>query len=413
MANKDRLAAHVANSKPGALVSLADVGDPERDPNHPDYRGEVVVRDDAPEHVGHDPAALDDEDKIPPESALAELLTALGEDDRAAKCMVWRIGEGDAEDSFLYEVSAKDFMARGGISDMSRRYGPGIYRIRVYRAGKIYTHKRVKIGASLIPEMPAATGGDSNSAALFALIAAMKESNEKILQAIAKPAPTISDYLKDLNALQMLVPKPPESAREESPLKRIKETVELMNMVSGLRGETGGARGSGESAWSRLAERFLPNILEKLEKVPPPAKPAIPHPRAVPVVPAPAVVESEAAPVILDDSTAVMGEDEEMLKQFRMKMALDFLVSAAGNNLPVSTYADLALDQVPAEELSALLNRDDWANALAVYDARVSSFPEWFRKLREEILAGVAEMQAASAQSAVANSGEGGDTPGS
>lgn len=424
MLGKDRLKPYLDQELPaGKLVALGDVGT-DRDPN---LNGrEVVVSGGDEVERQNDPGLLDDEEggKLPPERALEELLTTLGDDTKEAKCIVWRIGESDSEDAWLYEATVKDFMVRGGVSDVARRYGPGLYRIRVYRLGKIFTHKRVKIGGALIPDPLTPTPGGGENVALLALVQAMKESNDRIITAIAnKPAgPSLSDYIKDLAALQGLTPKPAEREREESPLKRIKETADLIAAIQSLnRGVGGGARVPDNSPWSAMLNHFLPVILEKVKELPaarvepPPAAGVaapveMPAPLASPA--SAAVVAAESAPP-LETVAAQSPGDIEMLKAMRFKAALAFLVNAAERNLPVATYADMALDQVPPEELRAMLSRDDWANALAVYDPRVNQHPAWFRTLRDEILAGVAEIaaEAAASANAVAIHGASADNP--
>ena len=67
-------------------------------------------------------------------------------------------------------------------------------------------------------------------------------------------------------------------------------------------------------------------------------------------------------------------------------MALDFLIDSAARGLPAETYADVAVDKVPAAELNRLLNRSDWLNELNKLDTRVMEHQNWFVKLRAAIL---------------------------
>ena len=326
--------------------------------------GNARVESDDPE-ARHDPGALEDDGGEQPSEALLEVLAQLGEDQDQARCIVYRIAtSAGADDEYLYEVSAADFARRGGVGDIAKRYGAGTYRIRVYKGGEIYTHKRIKIGAPIVPEMgsvgeTAALRSDL-TAALAAQSALLKESIEKIVAAQPKPM-TLRDQLGDLVALKDFLGG--GSAKPASALSQIKDMAELLKSVKDLVPAGAGEGGMG-GALMRLGERFLPEIVEAVKKAQPGAVDAAG--RAITELPE--------------------GADMGVMRDLQLKMALDFLVDSAARNLPAETYADLAVDKVPVAELNRLLNRVDWFAELNKLDVRVADHQPWFIKLREEIL---------------------------
>jgi len=331
--------------------------------------GALVTVDSDEAEARHDPGTLPDE-KEPAEVALNEVLAQLGEDKGgAAKCMVWRIPKDPGDDEeFLYEVNAVDFAKRGGVSDLAKRYGAGIYRIRVYSGGRIYTHKRVKVGAPLVLENSA--GADV--AVLRAEMVAVKDSLAAALEkltATQRPQPTLSEQIKDLAALREL--SGGAAAPQKGLAAQMKETLELVTL---MKGAFGGGEGGGESGFSgalgRVAEKYLPQILETVGKAAPGA-PALPNP-------VPAAVGDRA----ITEGDADMGA----LRDMQLKMAMSFLIDSAARGHPAETYADVAVDKVDAADLVSMLDRPDWLTQLSIIDPRAQQHAPWFTKLRAEIL---------------------------
>jgi len=334
--------------------------------------GAVRVESDDPE-ARNDPGNLADEPDAPDNMVLEEVLAQLGEEQGQARCMIWRIPtdvRGDEE--FLYELTALDFARRGGVNDLAKRYGAGIYRIRVYRGGKIYTHKRIKIGAPIIQEgvpgadLTALRGEVTTSMA--ALAQSFKDGIAevaKIFSAQAKPL-TLREQLGDLIALKDFMGG---ASKPASALTQLKDMAELMTTVKSLMPTGGGDSGMG-GALMRLGEKFLPEIVEAVKKAAPAGVRAI----------------SEAP-----DGDPASEDNMGALRDLQLKMALDFLVDSAARGLPAGTYADVAIDKVPALELSRLLNRADWMAELNKIEPRVLDHQAWFIELREEILKSLRE----------------------
>lgn len=354
--------------------------------------GALTVIDDDDPRAEHDPGALPDDGKQPAEVALSEVLAQLGEDEAGvAKCIVWRVAtDARGDDEWLYEVSAADFARRDGVGDICKRYGPGIYRIRVYSGGRIYTHKRIKIGAPIIPDVPPGSDVTALRAEVAASLGAFSANFEKAIEklAAAQPKPlSLREQLGDMVALKDFIGG--GGARPASALSQVKEMAELIGALKSLIPATeGGGMGN---AMLRLGEKYLPQIIETVQKLPVPGG-------AAPV-----------APVAREIAEAPEGDDMGALRDMQLKWALNFLIDSAARNLPAETYADLAIDKVPVPELNRLLNRADWLSELNKLDIRVMDHQAWFTQLRDEILATLKEHGALTAPAPVTTL-EGGST---
>jgi hypothetical protein len=353
--------------------------------------GALVTVDNDEAEARNDPGTLKD-DNAPAEVALTEVLAQLGEEKGAqAKCMVWRIpGNPNDDEEFLYEVNAVDFAKRGGVSGLAKRYGAGIYRIRVYSGGHIYTHKRVKVGAPVVQDYQPATEIAQVRGELNTLAATMTAAIEKAV--LQRPQTPLIDQLKELAALKDLFGGGGATKGLGAQMKETLELVALMKATfgSGSEGESGFT-----GALGRVAEKYLPQIIDGVNK----GNAADGAPRIPPV----------AAP----ERSITEGERTDMgaLRDMQLKMALDFLVNSAARGLPAETYADVAVDQVPPADLAALLDRPDWLTALSRIDERAQQHAAWFSKLREEILSVLRENGVPLTTPAPVSTLEGGSKP--
>lgn len=334
----------------------------------------AVVEDDEPKPQ-HDPGLLPDEDEESAELALSTALTELGEEDqKIANCMVWRIPVNPKDaDEYLFKCNVLEFTRREGIDDIARRYGPGDYRIRVYKLNKIYTQKRIKIGAALVPENRPGLEAVNLRAEMSAIAAALEKNMATLVEKIAgaqRAAPSLSDHLKDMLAMKELIGGGASASAPKSMTAQMKETLELAQL---MKSTFGGGEGEGPTmggALMKIGERFLPEILDAMKK---------------------AQGNAAGAPALVDNA-AQGGEDEmRALKDLQLKMALDFLIDSAVRGLPAETYADVATDKVPADELVRLLDRPDWLTELTRIDERAQLHGPWFTKLRHEIFIALRE----------------------
>ncbi len=336
------------------LVSLDDVD------------GSIAVVGSQLPDPADDPGNLpDDEELNAPDSALLETLAHLGDAEQsAANCIVYRITNGEEE--YLYKCTALEFARGGGVEVIKQKFGPGDYRIRVYKGGKIYTHKRVKIGAPIIPDNQ--PGKD-----IVELRAEMARNNDRIGMALEKLAAAprqdgLRERLEELKLLQSLFQPPSAPA---SAVSQISELKNLLGIVRDFAADGSEKPGS----LMRLAERYAPQVLDILKEAKPQTAQALPPPAAADVAAQP-VETSNAQP---------SGDNVNMIQMAKLKFALNFLCERAAQDNDPATYAEMACDMVSESNLRALLDRDDWIPELKKVEPKVENFLQWFALLRGEI----------------------------
>lgn len=320
----------------------------------------------------NDPGLLeDDPDFERPDEALGEVLASLGEvESRAAKCNIYRILSNNDEE-YLYQATAAEFARANGLENVRAKYGGGDYRIRVYKDGKILTHKRVKIGAPLVPDTPAA---NSETAQLRSEIGEVKSALTQALQALTNRAPEKSmlDQIREAKELITLL-SPAQSSPPVSAISQLKDMKDLLEIAREFSGDAEGKGGG----ILKIAEKYLPQVLDTVKEM-----------GKLKGGAAGAPDDSESLALPAAQSQPVQSREDQMniAQKMQLKMALGFLVSSAEADNEALTYAELSVDKVPAPVLVELLDRADWEAALCSIDARVASHQKWFTELRAEIL---------------------------
>ena len=74
-----------------------------------------------------------------------------------------------------------------------------------------------------------------------------------------------------------------------------------------------------------------------------------------------------------------------------LKSGIGMLVAQAKTNKDPGLYADLVLDQVPAELLYRELSKPDWFEGLSGMHSGVAECPEWFHELRNLLIGALTE----------------------
>jgi hypothetical protein len=95
----------------------------------------------------------------------------------------------------------------------------------------------------------------------------------------------------------------------------------------------------------------------------------------------------EYNPVNTKPINSIESDQEQMrlMQAQQLKMGIAFLVDQAVAGNPFETYAEVAIDFVPAEALDEILAQADPVAWLAVFDHRVGEHKEWFGKMLDEV----------------------------
>lgn len=320
----------------------------------------------------------------PEDVAVSELLSELGDD--SATVRIYRQGKGGYRDlTLISEVGIAEFTP---IMLSHPPYNGGVFRIHARSAGGLKVNRELKVEPAPVTLAPSAPAVPIPSAQDIAKTVAetLAVTLAPMLTALQRPPENPLSTLEGIRAIAEITrPQglPPVTAQGPDAFKLMDSVVSMADRLAGLRG--GGGDGDGPGLMTTLVREFGPMLREAIAK----------NPEAVGRVVS-SIQGGQTAPVSTLPPSATAGnnpdnmtEEQRMniMRQGQIRLGLQFLcMQAAANNDPV-LYADVVLDNVPAEDLKAMLAADDWIERLAQFHPQVRNFGEWFNTLKTEILA--------------------------
>ena len=316
-------------------------------------------------------------DDISDDLALTQTLAQIGDDESNAKVYVYKIDPKTKTDVFAFETTPAEF-ATGGLTEIGKRYGGGDYRVRVYANGRVVTHKRIAIMEQKdAPAAPVNIAADLQT--LFAqqqatTLEGFKMLAESLRATQQAPAPQMS-FMEQMQAFAQFQNLMGGGRQQSGPdfgqvLDVLKQGMEL--------GRSGGEQ-SMLDVLMRGIETFGPVITEAVKNgAPMPAPQNMPQPMQQ--LPAPVTATPSA-----QQTAAPTNEDEmNILQNQILKQSIGFLVKQAQAGNDPDTYANMVLDQMDVKTLAEFVNRPDWLEFLANYNAGVKepANAAWFGELR-------------------------------
>jgi hypothetical protein len=312
-----------------------------------------------------------------PDVALETALMQIGQDtENCARVIIYRIIKeaGKPVEEWLHETTPADF-SEGGLAWIAREWGSGTYRVRIFIPGEngFRSNKVIRLAAPKETGIQAAQA--AQSAGISELAGVMMTGFQKLGEMIAtgqqKPAATEEDMLRKMAMYKELF-APAHQAPQANPLESMSSMMEMFKQGMEL-GRMGGGEPSSMDALMKGLEVFGP-IAQQIASKPQQAAP-IQHPT---------IHQIEAK----EKLTAATSEEPDVnVRAMMLKQALSFLVAQARKDAEPYTYANVVMDQLDDNELSALINRPDWLDWLAGVNPEVKApgIVEWFQKLRDEI----------------------------
>lgn len=322
-----------------------------------------------------DPGSIGTDD-ISDDLALTQTLAQIGDDESNAKVYVYKIDSKTKTDVFAFETTPAEF-ATGGLTEIGKRYGGGDYRVRVYANGRVVTHKRIAIMEQKETPQSAPLNIAADLQGLFAqqqsaMLEGFKMLAESLKPAPQAPAPSMLEQMEAFARMQALMGG---NRQQSGPdfgqlLEILKQGMEM-------------GRGAGEQSMldvlMRGIETFGPAITEAVKTG------AVAQPAPMMQQHAPAI----AAPVPAIQTAAPTNEDEMgILRNAMLKQSINFLVNQAKADNDPETYANMVMDQMDENALKDFINRPDWLDFLAQFnaDVKLPAVSEWFGALRSIII---------------------------
>ena len=312
-----------------------------------------------------------------PPDTLDELRRQLGALPGDATVHVYRVKDGQ-RDAWAWEGGPNDFGNSSVQAFIGSKFGPGTYRVRGWQKGvRGFTlNELVTIDGDSLPKVPLGYSGASQSEAMVStLLSGLQQGFQRLGELIVQtrtPAKTTSEMLQEMALMKQVFS---DNTPRPDPLSMMTQVLGIVKELNPVVGESG--KVDGMSVLYKAVESFAPAIGDALANrvVQQPAQlPAMPFPPTMPAIPNPA----QPLPNVAAGPGSGPG---------RLGMAITFLLPHAKADSDPSTYAGLALDNVPETELRALLEPADWFPKLTQLDPRVAGFQTWFTELREIIVA--------------------------
>jgi len=313
------------------------------------------------------------------EDDIAAILAHLG-NDTAAHVRLYRENKG-GRDAFIQKFSPQEWIDFD-IDGVQENYGGGNYRVRVYdEKSKVRGNRGFSVEApprangAAAPPAPAVDIATVVTQAVTAALGAVMERIAPALQAVAHQ-PSRSDMLAELLQMkQIFAPAVGAVAAPLDPLDMLQKVLAITKDLAPRDGETTVA-----DVFLNLAKEFAPIIGDNIKR----AQQAAPVPGAAPPAPQRAISAGPALPPA-NSPAPQPAEDEAMVSS--LKWSIGFLVAQAEADHEPGPYAEMVLDNLPAEMLDKSLTMSDeqLLVMLAHYDPRVSAHAEWFKRLRGEM----------------------------
>ena len=280
--------------------------------------------------------------------------------DNGMEAHVWR---GDPAD---YDLEA-----------IAKKFGSGQYRVKVYvrdpstgkkpqRANRVIAWKltpdedqRIKQGLSAVPPLTAPASQIVLTPEAIAL--AVKNA----LPAPTAPQMNPMELMRSFaDVVKTMMPAPAPQNNAVSPMEVMRLFANVMRESREAEPIERGINAGPGDIFLRLIDKFAPLFEKTLAGQP-----------GQPQLNAPAQPGQPQQPQVT--------EQDEM--NLRLKMGLAFLIAQAEAGNDATTYADVVLDNVPDEALSALAKSDNWFDELSAVEPKIRQHRQWFTDLMNEV----------------------------
>lgn len=312
----------------------------------------------------------------PDDIALANVLAELGSSSTDAKVNIYQL-DARQNRAFIGAFMPSEF----SLEKVQAEFGPGDYEIRVYNAGKLATRKVIKIAAPKNPVQSNQLAMTVPQIAPDKIIETMQNGFKEMSAMFAnalntlaanQPKPkTTMEMLQEMQLMREIMGGNQPAIPQTDPLQMVELAVQLSEKITPRTGEPG----AGEIILEAM-KNFAP-VLGKIAQASPPAMPQIMTQQNPALMSNP--IQAPAQP------PAQNPEHDEMTLAKRMYLNMLLKNAAADND--TETYANLMLDVVGEDAARAFASDPQWFEKLCAEAPQAAQFPEWFGRLRNDVLA--------------------------
>jgi len=357
-------------------------------------RIEILDADGNPERPEEPQATIDDDIAKQLDDILAEFNQT--ENDVTWITTIHKInspGVRGAREAYCTSVDPAEL---GGVRDMiSRRFGPGIYRLRVRRNGRNFRQFDYEIAQAI--EKPDEKKGIETE--LLSRMDAMERRNGELIQQVlavrssAPPPPPAFDPMQMMTAmatmlatLNGLVPKQ-IAGPVTDPMDTMTKTIDMVAKINDMRGD-GGEGDTGVLGIVKEVVRGVANNPDALTAILQPKAQTNGPNRQIPVQPR--QVQSQPSQpnrsdVVQPQTGVVDGQQNDPLAEARA--AIQYLNSRAARGSEIELYAAWVFDNAPEDIVKTMLETPNALDMLAVQFPGMVPYRPWYERLLAEMKA--------------------------
>lgn len=307
---------------------------------------------------------------------LESLYAELGVTDGAEATVFVTLEDADGKGNAagIWKGEPEDFNLEG----LAKKFGSGAYRVKVYvkipggpksmRANKLYHWKLSPEDEAkrLNPTAPAqqVTQGDIAKAVAEAMRGILP-----MLQSPAQPAMNMREMIDLFRVMQ-----PP--VQQIDPMAMLKLGVEMSAARNQNEPTTREPGSNTNDVIVTLIEKFGSPIAQMVTQAQ--NRQGNNTPLIAPVAQAP---QTE----YINETTQQEPQDMNIIAEMKLKAGISFLISQAAAGNPVSTSAELIIDNVPADTLHQVLASPDPVAWLASFNSDVTAHQDWFKEMLDEV----------------------------
>jgi len=284
---------------------------------------------------------------------------------------------------------------------IKNEYGPGMYKIVVFRNNLKFKNRTLNIAAQLKQPVTKPESGE-NMAAILATMAEMQQRNFEQMQnliamqsRIAQPAPaqqqtSLVELVTALSQLNGIMPKPSENNSMDMLFKG-------MELMKDFAGDAGGGREKGLYDMLIEAAKTFGGPIVEMAKTTTAAlpQPGAQQPGGVAVPPGAVMYTPPGQPGQLENAPPMAVQTEQVKQSevdqmgMMLTMQVNNLVNQAAAGKDPALYADLIIDNMSEAQIREFLGQPDLKAFLVSINPNVSNYWPWFEKLQSEVMAGL------------------------
>jgi len=307
--------------------------------------------------VGDEPVEV----KTDYEKKLDSLLESMNSDEEAMMSVYRQRGSGKESMSFLDSFPADKYTHPEILMFLKNTYGTGDYRVQVRINGRLRINKLLCVEAPIKDDDN--TGGNSLSG-VSELLNTLMARQDQLFSQMNNKVESESDIISKMMLYKELFSG--ASAPQVNPMSQLTETLGVLEAM----GVSIGGGGGEDDGFGSLIDKLTPLITYGMNEQNQPTQP-----------------QPQPQPQQKRRNNPQQSEASKMrmMQNIKIKMGLQYLLTAAVAGNKPEEYAQNVIDQVGEKEIGGLFGNPEYMNYLIKILPDIERYKEWFTTLALEI----------------------------